>query len=167
MLSELEAHGELENTVIVGVTDHYTYGYKNETELMELSGVSEKLLLEKTPCFIWSADLAPMTVDKLLNTADLLPTLLNLLGAESPYPYIGADAFDPDYQGLVPFSDGSWICQDTVWDASSKRFYSLSGDQLNGDTAFRNEITHTVQEFVRINNLMLSTDYYASALDEE
>ena len=167
MLSELEAHGELENTVIVGVTDHYTYGYKNETELLELSGVSEKLLLERTPCFIWSADLEPMEVDKLLNTSDLLPTLLNLLDVDSPYPYIGQDAFDPDYQGLVPFPDGSWICQDTVWDASSKRFYTLSGGEADNSTEFRNATNHTVQEFIRINNLMLNTDYYASALEEE
>ena len=167
MLSELEAHGELENTVIVGVTDHYTYGYKNETELLDLSGVSEKLLLERTPCFIWSADLEPMEVDKLLNTSDLLPTLLNLLGVDSPYPYIGQDAFDPDYQGLVPFPDGSWICQDTVWDASSKRFYTLSGGEPDNSTEFRNATNHTVQEFIRINNLMLNTDYYASALEEE
>ena len=167
MLSELEAHGELENTVIVGVTDHYTYGYKNETELLELSGVSEKLLLERTPCFIWSADLEPMEVDKLLNTSDLLPTLLNLLDVDSPYPYIGQDAFDPDYQGLVPFPDGSWICQDTVWDASSKRFYTLSDGEPDNSTEFRNATNHTVQEFIRINNLMLNTDYYASALEEE
>ena len=63
--------------------------------------------------------------------------------------------------------DGSWICQDTVWDASSKRFYTLSGGEPDNSTEFRNATNHTVQEFIRINNLMLNTDYCASALEEE
>lgn len=47
LLAELEANGTLNNTVIIGVTDHYTYGYKNEQALLELSGVKEPLLLER------------------------------------------------------------------------------------------------------------------------
>ena len=84
LLQELEDKGQLDNTVIIGVTDHYTYGYKDEASLYALSGVGDALLLEKTPCFIWSADLQPMKVDKTLNTSDLLPTMLNLLGVDSP-----------------------------------------------------------------------------------
>ena len=30
LLQELEENGELENTVIVAYTDHYTYGFKDE-----------------------------------------------------------------------------------------------------------------------------------------
>ena len=56
LLKELEAHGELENTVIVAITDHYAYGFKNEELMLECSGVEDVLLLEKTPCFIWSPD---------------------------------------------------------------------------------------------------------------
>ena len=167
MLQELEAHGELENTVIVGVTDHYTYGYNNVSELMELSGVTEELLLEKTPCFIWSADLEPTQVDKVLNTSDLLPTLLNLLGADSEYSYIGSDAFDDRYSGFVPFSDGSWICADTVYDASSNRYFSLSGGELTDTPAFRSQISQQVQQFIRVNNLILNTDYYASEPEDD
>ena len=46
MLQELEAQGTLENTVIIGVTDHYTYGYKDMASLLQLSGVEEEILLE-------------------------------------------------------------------------------------------------------------------------
>ena len=106
LLEELEARGELENTVIIAFTDHYTYGI-NDTQLMlDRSGVDDLLLLEKTPCFLWSPDLPAMNVDKLLNTSDLLPMVLNLLGVKSPYEYIGEDAFDEAYEGYVPFSNG-------------------------------------------------------------
>ena len=106
LLIALEEEGTLQNTVIIGVTDHYTYGYKDEESLLELSGVTEKLLLEKTPCFIWSPDLEPMEVNKTLNTSDFLPTVLNMLGIEPEYDYIGSDAFDDGYKGYALFSDG-------------------------------------------------------------
>lgn len=159
LLEELALAGELENTVIVGVTDHYTYGYKNEPALMELSGVSSKLLLEKTPCFIWSADLAPMTVDKTLCTVDLLPTVLNLLGVESPYCYLGRDAFDPDYAGFVPFSDGSWITSQAAYSAAEKKLLPLDAS-ATPDKSQQAALNAQVQQFIRINNLILETDYF-------
>lgn len=163
MLSELEEKDELDNTVIIGVTDHYTYGYKNEQSLLELSGVEEKLLLEKTPCFIWSADLEPMEVDKVLNTSDVLPTVLNLLGIDSPYDYIGSDAFDELYDGFAPFSNGSWIYGNAAYDASKKKLISIDGSDLDIASEIRKEISARVQNFTRINNLILDTDYYGES----
>lgn len=160
LLRELEAHGELENTVIVAVTDHYTYGYKDTASLLTLSGVEEPLLLEKTPCFIWSADLQPMEVDKVLNTSDFLPTVLNLLGVDSPYDYIGNDAFDSRYEGWVPFSNGSWIVGGNAYDAAGKKRISIDGRAGDISREFQTAMTRKVQEFVNINNLILDADYY-------
>ncbi len=158
MLEELEARDELENTVIIGVTDHYTYGYKDMYSLLKLSGVAEEILLEKTPCFIWSPGLTPQKVDKVLNTSDLMPTMLNLLGIESPYDYIGSDAFDDRYDGFVPFSGGSWIHGDIAKDG--KAIISISGEPHTVTAQFQQEMAQRVQTFVRINNLILETDYY-------
>lgn len=160
LLQELEDKGQLENTVIIGVTDHYTYGYKDEASLFALSGVDDALLLEKTPCFIWSADLQPMKVDKTLNTSDLLPTMLNLLGVDSPYDYIGRDAFDPTYEGYALFSDGSWISGDIAYDAGTKRVLSITGGEAEASSETLDAMAEKVQQFVRINNLILDTDYY-------
>ncbi|MGN0976571.1 MAG: LTA synthase family protein [Faecousia sp.] len=160
LLVELEEHGQLENTVIIGVTDHYTYGYKNTTALLELSGVEETLLLERTPCFIWSADLEARSVDKVLNTSDLLPTVLNLLGVESEYSYIGHDAFDDSYEGFVPFSNGGWISGDLAYDGSTKKMIFIDGEPRDVSGQLQKEMNQKVQEFVRINNLILETDYY-------
>ena len=166
LLEELEARGQLENTVIIGVTDHYTYGYRNEDgstdieSLLELSNVDRELLLERTPCFIWSADLQPMVVDKTLNTADLLPTVLSLLGVDSSYQYIGRDAFDPNYTGFAPFSDGSWIVDNLGYDASEDVLFTLDGSEPEADEEFLDEIHRWVQLFVENNNLILKSDYY-------
>lgn len=163
MLAELEAHGELDNTIIVAVTDHYTYGYKDIPSLLSLSGVSDTLLLEKTPCFIWGADVPALQMDKLLNTSDLLPTLLNLMDVDSPYHYIGHDAFDEDYDGFVPFSDGSWISGDVAYAAGKKALISISGETTSITKKFQEQMDKRVQDFVRINNLILDIDYYKSA----
>ena len=160
LLKELEAAGELENTVIIGVTDHYTYGYKDIDSLYALSGVEEALLLEKTPCFIWSPSLEAMEMDKVLNTSDLLPTVLNLLGIQSPYDYIGRDAFDAGYEGYVPFSNGSWISGDIAFDASGKKLISISGSEHTVTADFQQEMAEKVQQFIRINNLILDADFY-------
>ncbi len=160
LMEELEQEGQLENTIIIGVTDHYTYGYKNEEALYSLSGVTDPIALEKTPCFIWSKDLKPQKVEKVLNTADFLPTVLNLLGVESPYSYVGFDAFDPDYEGYVPFSDGGWIVGELAYDAAANSFVSLSGRSQTVTAELQKEMAERVQDFIRINNRILETDYY-------
>ena len=160
MLQELEAEGQLENTVIIGVTDHYTYGYKDMDSLMQLSGVEETILLEKTPCFIWAHGLKAQKMDKILNTSDLLPTVLNLLGVESPYAYIGRDAYDETYDGFVPFSNGSWISKDTAYDSATKKVLSVSGNRQTVTADFQQGMAGKVQDFIRINNLILDADYY-------
>lgn len=166
LLEELEARGQLENTVIIGVTDHYTYGYRHEDgttdfeTLMELSGVDRELLLEKTPCFIWSPGLEPMQVSKTLNTADLLPTLLNLLGVDSACRYIGHDAFDAQYPGFAPFADGSWISGNVGYDASQEELFTLDGSPLEVTEEFLEQMHLWVEQFVQHNNLILKMDYY-------
>ncbi len=162
LLQELEAEGQLEDSVIIGVTDHYTYGYKNMDALYELSGTEENLLLEKTPCFIWSPGMESMEVNKILNTSDLLPTVLNLLGVESAYAYIGRDAFDGNYPGFVPFSNGSWISGDIAYDSAAKKYFSVSGNQQTATAEFQKEMAAAVQKFIQINNLILDADYYQS-----
>ena len=161
LLEELEAHGELENTVIVAMTDHYTYGMEDQALVMERSGVTDALLVERTPCFIWSTDCPDVEVRKTLNTSDLLPTLLNLLGEESTCHYIGRDAFDSDYVGYALFSDGSWVCGDNAYNAGTGTVLPLTDDAKPVTSEYLAEMEALVNEFVRINNLILETDYYS------
>ena len=162
LLEELEAEGQLENTVIVGITDHYTYGFKDTEKLLELSGVDQELLLEKTPCFIWSPSGPDLEVSKTLNTSDLLPTVLNLLGCGEPDRYLGRDAFDTSYAGWVPFPDGSWIAQGMVCFRESDGSLTIldCAEGVAPDMELATAITEEALEFIRISNLILTTDYY-------
>lgn len=162
LLQELEARGQLENTVIIGVTDHYTYGYKNEEELLAHSGVDDLLLLEKTPCFVWTANGPAMQVDKLTNTSDFLPTVLNLLGIDSPYRYLGQDAFDPNYEGYVYFPDGSWIYDGVVCkvneDGEYEILYNEYGKEITEDELLK--MADKIMDYIQVSNLLLTSDYY-------
>ena len=161
LLQELEARGQLENTVIVAITDHYTYGFDDVEKMLELSGVDEEFKLEKTPCFIWSADGPAMEFGKTLNTSDLLPTVLNLMGIDSPYHYLGQDAFDKRYVGYALFSDGSWIVDGTLWRPEyGENMQLLTEDAVPLTAEQREEINAYLLEYGQISNLLLTTDYY-------
>ena len=157
LLQELDKRGQLENTVIVAMTDHYTYGYENMDELYAHSGVNDLLLLEKTPCFVWSADGPAIEVTKTLNTADFLPTVLNLLGIDSPYNYLGQDAFDPHYKGYALFPDGSWICDGVVYQEGNilvnAQNRMVSQEEIDA-------MAELSTEFRTISNLLLTCNYY-------
>ncbi len=162
LLEELEASGQLRNTVIIGVTDHYTYGYKNMEELYRHSGVDDDLLLEKTPFFVWSADCPDIEVTKTVNTSDVVPTVLNLLGIDSPYNYLGQDAFDPNYEGYALFPDGSWISDGVVSKAQSGGGYEILRNENDAELSaeYLAEMSDKVQTYIQISNLLLTTDYY-------
>ena len=157
LLQELEAKGQLENTVIIAMADHYTYGYKNMDELYAHSRVSSDLLLEKVPCFIWSADKPGMQVDKVLNTADLLPTVLNLMGIDSPYSYLGQDAFDPAYKGYALFPDGSWVCDGVAWQNGNILMNTQNREVTQAEIDAMAELS---RQYRNVSNLLLTSNYY-------
>ncbi len=165
LLSELERHGQLENTVIVAMTDHYTYGYSNQEELWKHSGVTEEqtLLLENTPCFIWSSECPSLTVSKTLNTADLVPTVLNLMGIEASCSYLGRDAFDPRYEGYAIFPNGSWISQGVACIVDDNMEYQVIQNRDNKELSreYLTEMAKKARDFIEITNLLLVSDYYS------
>lgn len=159
LIDDLKAENLLDNTVIVGVTDHYSYSMKDQERVLELSDVPVNLMVEKTPFFIWSADMeSPVTVDKTINTSDILPTLLNLFGMQSDYRYIGRDAFDPDYDGYAIFSDGSWITDDVVYQDGAVIHEFYEGAAANTDIQAMNTLA---QRYIETSNLILESNYYA------
>jgi len=157
LLQELDTRGQLQNTVIVAMADHYTYGYKNMEELYAHSGVDSDLLLEKVPCFIWSADKPGIQIDKTLNTADLVPTVLNLMGITPDCSYLGQDAFDPNYKGYAIFPDGSWICDGVAWQ-EGEILMNTAGRVVSQEDI--DAMAELAQRYLNVNNLLLTSDYY-------
>ena len=100
-----------------------------------------------------------MEVEKTLNTSDLLPTALNLLGIQSPYNYIGQDAFDHRYTGFALFPDGSWVCNGVAYSSASEEVHILE-EGASADPDWIADMSDYLHQYIKINNLILETDYY-------
>ncbi len=108
LMEKLEADGKFDDTVLIFYTDHYDHYITDDDILAKYKGTSDKNLMCHVPCIIYSRDVAPRKVDKVVATYDLLPTIVNLFGIDNDGRYyIGNDAFS-DNGGYVIFPDRSW-----------------------------------------------------------
>ena len=90
LLDALDEAGDLENTIIVFVTDHGTHlgdhGFFQKQSYWEASA--------RVPFFFAGPGVQEQTIDSPVNTGSLLPTLLDLTGLDIPeqvqFPSLGA-----------------------------------------------------------------------------
>ncbi len=155
LLENLEKDGLLEDTVIIGFSDHFSYGLSRWEKLYRLGNVTTSDMLEKTPFFIYCKGFRGEKITKVTNSLDILPTVVNLFGLEKTPYWIGEDAFDPAYPGYAYFSGGAWY---------DGNLYCLPED--NGES-----LSPDMQDYVRkmhkkfalreqINEAVLVTDYF-------
>lgn len=117
LLEQLEAAGQLENTVICLSADHYPYGFSDEQyeELAgkDLSAGKDKL---RNTLILWNAGMEePVYIDKACGPMDLLPTLLNLFGFEyDSRMYAGRDILS-DQEGMVIFMNRDFVTDSVIF----------------------------------------------------
>ena len=111
LIKQLQKRDLLEDTIIVLVTDHYVYGYSDSEYIALKKGVSnDRRELQNTPFIIWGSDIKSENIDTILDTADILPTILNMWGIEyNPNNYMGTDIFSDYHDKFVWFADYSYI----------------------------------------------------------
>ena len=151
LMQALEDNGLLENTVIVGYTDHYLYTLEG---IEEIKGTNDNLI-NNTPFFIWSYDMEPVKIEKVNAQIDILPTVLNMFGIiyDENY-YIGNDIFDSEFTGYVFFSDYSWYDGNVyVADGEVKYGEGISEEQLK-------EMNTLINSIIQKNDLTLKYDYF-------
>ena len=85
LIEALDDKGILDDTVIVAFTDHTakTVG-KYDTNANP----------DETVFFIWNNSGPALQVDRITSTINILPTVINLFGIDSPYYYPGYDALN-------------------------------------------------------------------------
>ena len=111
LIQKLEKKGILDNTILVLVTDHYVYGYSDNEYIATKKGtINDRKYLQNTPFIIWGKNIKKEKIDTILDTADILPTMLNLLDIDyDPNKYLGTDVFSDYHDDFVWFSDGDYI----------------------------------------------------------
>lgn len=155
LLKNLEEKNLLDNTVIVVFTDHYLYTLEDKTILDKYKETSNNLI-NHTPFFIWSNDITKTTIKEPTSQLNILPTILNLFGIEeyNPNNYIGEDALNPKYDGIVFFSDYSWYDGNVyVENGEVINNKNISYDKLEEKNYYINYIT-------KKNDLALKFNYF-------
>ena len=109
LLDKLSAAGKLEDTEIVMASDHHPYFMEDE-QMEELAGKElDKYSLYKNDLIIYNPSVEDVTVDKICNTIDVLPTVLNLFGIEYDSRLIVGKDILSDSDGMAIFADYSWL----------------------------------------------------------
>ncbi|HHT38550.1 MAG TPA: LTA synthase family protein, partial [Mollicutes bacterium] len=152
LIETLEEENKLDDTVIVGVTDHYAYGYTDKERIYKLKGTSDHNLIGKVPFFIWSKDIEPQEITKVNSNIDVLPTVAYLFGLDhDPRYFIGKNIFDNNYNGYVFFNDYSWYDGDI--------FYKNDQEEYQ-DNEYVKNITKQINEVLGVNEKVLETNYF-------
>lgn len=154
LLNTLQEKGLIENTVIVVFTDHYLYTLSDQTILDKYKETSNNLI-NKTPFFIWDNGETNKKITSVTSQLNIMPTLLNLFGLEyHPNYYIGEDALNNNYHGIVFFSDYSWYDGNVYVDGG------IVTNNKNIDQIALEDKNYYINYIIRKNDLTLKYNYF-------
>jgi len=160
LIAQLDASGQLENTVIAFSADHYPYGLTTD-EFNELAGHDLESTFEmyKNDFILWSADMKePVVVDKYCSSLDIAPTLSNLFGLEyDSRLYMGTDILSTK-SPVVCFQDRSFITDKIMYDANSQEVYKLTNEEITEE--YIKDCIKSVNDEFKYSAMIIDQDYY-------
>lgn len=165
LLNKLEEKGILDDTVIVLSADHYPYGLTTN-QMKEIMNIEdEKFDIHKNNLIIYNSKLTKtVEVNKLGESLDILPTVLNLFGIEYDSRILMGTDLLSDNDGLVIFNDRSWITEKGKYNAATKKFIAYTDDI---DDNYVETINQIVYNKYVISKNILDTDYYRKLFNKE
>ena len=171
LVNQLEAYGELDNTVIALVGDHYPYTLKID-EMNEPATYKKDSIVEvnHSNFILWNSAMEePVVVDKVGSQIDVLPTLLNLFGIEYDSRLIVGKDILSDYEGVAIFSNYSWVSDYGTYQAGQKKFYPKDGKELEGETQadYVKRMNSRVRNAFSISKMIVDNDYYKYLLESK
>ncbi|MFA5696488.1 MAG: sulfatase-like hydrolase/transferase [Bacilli bacterium] len=156
LIEQLEAKDKLEDTVIVLCTDHYPYGLELE-EINEVANPVRDNNFEKhrSHLIIWNSELEHKEIETLSSNIDVLPTVLNLFGANyDSRLYMGKDILSDDEERLVVFSNRSWISEQGRYNFLTKE----SSPKLSSE--YISSVNQDIYNRFKISKLIIDKNYY-------
>lgn len=167
LLSRLEKAGKLEDTVIVISGDHYPYGLTlgeiNELSTFERDDKFEKF---RMPFLIWSGSMkGPIKVEKIGSSLDVLPTVLNLFGAEFDSRLLMGRDILSDSDPIVIFSDRSFITDKGRYNSLTEQFTPNEG--VTVEEGYVDKINTIIYKKYQMSRLILENDYYKHVFKTE
>ena len=177
LVSQLEAAGIADDTVIALVPDHYPYGLMpssawgtKDNALSELFGYPANTYLARdhNAAIIWCGSLEksePIVVSDPVTSLDILPTLSNLFGLTfDSRMLVGRDVLAPDTQPLVYWTDYCWLTEKGYYDSHNRTFTPTNGEpQKMGeyDADYVEYISSVVKAKISFSSNIANLDYYS------
>ena len=154
LINTLTEKNLIDNTVIVVFTDHYLYTLSDQTILDKYKDTSNNLI-NHTPFFIWDNGNTKKKVTSVTSQLNILPTIINLLGLEyHPNYYIGKDALNSSYNGIVFFSDYSWYDGNVYVDGGA-----VTNNKYIDQVSLEDK-NYYINYIIRKNDLTLKYNYF-------
>ena len=159
VISNLEAAGKLDNTVIVLLADHYPY----ELDIDSINSLStyprdEVVGVNHNALIIWNSKLEDMHISKPCMSSDVLPTVYNLFGIDyDSRLFTGRDILSDSF-GIAIMRNHSWITDKGIYYANSKNFVANEGQEIQD--GYIDSINTLVNNRLNIAKLIVDTNYY-------
>ena len=173
LIGQLEERGMADHTVIVISADHFPYGLDADgslTYLSELYGynVENSIQRDHNRLIIWSGSLEdqePIVVDEPVSACDILPTLLNLFGAEWDSRLLpGRDVFSEALPVVFNLSY-DWVSDLGTYFADSNTFIPNEGVEI--PEGYVESTTRYVEDKVNFCAVLLEYDYYGHIFGDQ
>lgn len=162
LVKRLEEEGKLDDTVFIITPDHYPY-YLNPIGLDKLNlrsdeDKTDKFNLHHSSLIIWNNKDKQTEVDNYCSIVDILPTTLNLFGFDyDSRLLIGKDILSSN-EGIVIFSDYSWINKNGKYDALKNKF--ICNTNCLVDDNYVKNINNYVRNAFVASSLIQKHNYY-------
>ncbi len=160
LLSELEAKGKLEDTLIVIAPDHYPYGLTVK-QINEVSKINrdDKFELYHTSLLIYNPTIEKTEINEVISGIDILPTIYNLYGIDyDSRLYMGRDIFS-EQEKVVILSDRSWITNKGKYNSVNGKFIKTTEEEFNQEE-YVQKINKIANDRFTISSSILDNDYY-------
>ena len=102
----------------------------------------------------------PVTVNKLCSSVDILPTVLNLLGADFDSRLLAGRNILSDSDELVIFANQSFITDKVKYDASTgEASYSIPASEI--PDGYLDQMISEVENRLYISDEVINSDYFS------
>ena len=163
LMDKLEEAGKLDNTLFIVAPDHYPYGLSDGV-YNELAGKDiedDDFELHRNQFGIWCSSMEkPVVIDKLCASIDILPTVLNLLGADFDSRLLAGRNILSDSDELVIFADQSFITDKVKYDAATGETTYLVPESQVPD-GYLDSMIAEVENRLYISDEVIGTDYFS------
>ncbi len=170
LVSQLEAAGIADDTVIVLATDHYPYGLEKSSTwgndkdyLSELYGKTvgkDVFIRDHSALIIWSGSIEDqnIVVEDPVYSLDILPTLSNLFDVDyDSRLLVGRDVFS-EAEPIILWGDRSWMTDKGSFSANTGVFTPKAG--VTVEEGYADRISTIVKNKINFSKSVQKEDYY-------